>query len=202
MRHTASLAASVPAQHHNKDTRVLVGCSRTRPPSVWPLQRTKGSHAVLRYVLCHLIYACVGGLRCCLSCAATSSESCHCVTGSVRNVSKQFEQLILQFAAAVPPSPMQPVLVITFSYTLQEGLDGFYRSSFVGECTSRACMACETSTCCMPGIPAGLLSHTDMKCTAVVPGTSAMRVVSHSRDQQACLCSTTKAYAGCAAPCF
>jgi hypothetical protein len=49
------------------------------------------------------------------------------------NSSSHHQQVILQFAAALPLPPLQPVLRLGFSYTLLEGLDGFYRSSFIGE---------------------------------------------------------------------
>jgi hypothetical protein len=43
------------------------------------------------------------------------------------------QQVILQFPEAVPRGVLAPVLQLTFSYPLTEGLDGFYRSSFIGE---------------------------------------------------------------------
>jgi hypothetical protein len=49
------------------------------------------------------------------------------------NSSSHHQQVILQFPAALPLLPLQPVLRLAFSYTLVEGLDGFYRSSFIGE---------------------------------------------------------------------
>jgi hypothetical protein len=49
--------------------------------------------------------------------------------------SSHHQQVILQFPAALPLPPLQPVLRLSFSYTLKEGLDGFYRSSFIGGCS-------------------------------------------------------------------
>jgi hypothetical protein len=43
------------------------------------------------------------------------------------------EQLVLAFVEAVPPPEEQPWLVMHFTYTLEEGLDGFYRSTYLCE---------------------------------------------------------------------
>jgi len=63
--------------------------------------------------------------------------ACNCLLlhapGKVLQTNEQLQQVILQFPEAVPQPPLQPVLLLEFSYNLQEGLDGFYRSSFIGE---------------------------------------------------------------------
>ncbi|KAF8056455.1 aminopeptidase M1-D [Scenedesmus sp. PABB004] len=51
--------------------------------------------------------------------------------GAVRSASEERQQVTLVFPEAVPLPPLQPVLRLRFSYTLQEALDGFYRSSFI-----------------------------------------------------------------------
>eukprot|EP00775_Hariotina_reticulata_P008601 gene8601-8782_t len=53
------------------------------------------------------------------------------VTGKVHHTDEQLQQVILQFPEAIPQLPLQPMLLLEFSYNLQEGLDGFYRSSFI-----------------------------------------------------------------------
>lgn len=53
--------------------------------------------------------------------------------GTVRSSNKTSQQVILQFPQAVPMQPLVPVLRLQFSYKLKEGLDGFYRSSYIGE---------------------------------------------------------------------
>jgi hypothetical protein len=47
--------------------------------------------------------------------------------------SKEYQQLVLHFDKALPLAPVKPVLQLNFTYTLQEGLDGFYRSSYIGK---------------------------------------------------------------------
>lgn len=54
--------------------------------------------------------------------------------GSVRSSNKTSQQVVLQFPHALPRAPLVPVLRLKFSYKLQEGLDGFYRSSYIGRC--------------------------------------------------------------------
>jgi hypothetical protein len=56
--------------------------------------------------------------------------------------SSHHQQVILQFPAALPLPPLQPVLRLAFSYPLLEGLDGFYRSSFIGELCYRMFKLC------------------------------------------------------------
>lgn len=52
--------------------------------------------------------------------------------GSVHNTT-DYQQVILLFDEAVPATPEHHVvLVMEYSYTLQEGLDGFYRSTYQG----------------------------------------------------------------------
>ncbi|WIA35582.1 hypothetical protein OEZ86_004003 [Tetradesmus obliquus] len=55
--------------------------------------------------------------------------------------SSHHQQVILQFAAALPLPPLQPVLRLAFSYPLTEGLDGFYRSSFIDAANKTKVMA-------------------------------------------------------------
>ena len=54
------------------------------------------------------------------------------LAGSVRSSNKTSQQVILQFPQVVPMHGQVPVLRLQFSYPLQEGLDGFYRSSYIG----------------------------------------------------------------------
>lgn len=84
------------------------------------------------------LHACVR-LYHCASCLHWRTVShlflCVCVcavAGSVYNTSSHHQQVILQFKSAVPLPPLQPVLKLAFSYHLMEGLDGFYRSTFIG----------------------------------------------------------------------
>eukprot|EP00878_Enallax_costatus_P013667 GHUV01014291.1.p1 GENE.GHUV01014291.1~~GHUV01014291.1.p1 ORF type:complete len:459 (+),score=103.06 GHUV01014291.1:212-1588(+) len=63
------------------------------------------------------------------------------VPGRILSVSDKHQQLILRFDDAVPASPMRLVLALTFSYALKEGLDGFYRSSFVDASNQTKVMA-------------------------------------------------------------
>jgi len=53
--------------------------------------------------------------------------------GSLLSSNKTSQQVILQFPQALPLQPLVPVLRLQFSYPLLEGLDGFYRSSYIGE---------------------------------------------------------------------
>jgi hypothetical protein len=69
-----------------------------------------------------------------IACGPIHPSSCCVHAGTVRSSNKTSQQVILQFPQAVPVQPSVPVLRLQFSYKLQEGLDGFYRSSYIGEC--------------------------------------------------------------------
>ncbi len=56
---------------------------------------------------------------------------CCCLSGSVYNRSLDNDQVTLLFDEVVPQPPEDlPVLELEFSYVMQEGLDGFYRSTY------------------------------------------------------------------------
>ena len=63
------------------------------------------------------------------------------LAGSIRSSNKTSQQVVLQFPQALPKQPQVPVLRLVFSYTLQEGLDGFYRSSYIGEVQQKVAAA-------------------------------------------------------------
>jgi hypothetical protein len=85
---------------------------------------SSGMRQVLAYIQCRM--QCSG---------ITVHAWCCCVPagGISSNSSRRHQQVILQFPAALPLPPLQPVLRLEFSYPLVEGLDGFYRSSFIGK---------------------------------------------------------------------
>jgi hypothetical protein len=72
-------------------------------------------------------------VACCFASAQTVCLFSCMPAGTVRSSNKTSQQVILQFPQAVPTQPLVPVLRLQFSYKLQEGLDGFYRSSYIGE---------------------------------------------------------------------
>lgn len=57
---------------------------------------------------------------------------CRHAAGSVRSSNRTSQQVILQFPQDLPMHGQVPVVRLQFSYALQEGLDGFYRSSYIG----------------------------------------------------------------------
>lgn len=65
--------------------------------------------------------------------AAACVGYCVWFAGSVLSSNKTSQQVILQFPQVLPLQPLVPVLRLQFSYPLLEGLDGFYRSSYIGE---------------------------------------------------------------------
>lgn len=68
-----------------------------------------------------------------LATACLQPSGCTCyrlLAGRVAHVDEELQQVTLQFPSALP---LRGVLVLQFSYQLQEALDGFYRSSFIGE---------------------------------------------------------------------
>lgn len=58
---------------------------------------------------------------------------CVCCAGSVLSSNTTSQQVTLQFPQAMPMQPLIPVLKLKFNYTLEEALDGFYRSTYIGK---------------------------------------------------------------------
>lgn len=48
------------------------------------------------------------------------------------------QQVVLRLNETLPLAPAQAQLLLQFEYTLEEGLDGFYRSGFLRECWGAA----------------------------------------------------------------
>ncbi len=68
--------------------------------------------------------------------------------GVVDSVSAERQQLVLRFSESLPQAQSAEI-VLEFKYKLKEGLDGFYRSSFIGIHAAHAAI-CKMHLCLMP----------------------------------------------------